>query len=219
MSTRSSSRNSNNVNKNITRNTTCCSLFDSDELEYCCDICKGKVDVLSHARRKKKQSNKDKHLSNKCSQPWTASYATNYSKALHHMKVCDYLNFETTIVIEDEFKHNKKSYSSLSSLTQSDSSSQSKTNEEKSTKTKTSKRVKLSSASDASKSTSSRSNAQCTLSELLILLRKSVSKKKTYNESLPSSTSNMSATLKDLMVLLHDLEKDSSKTTEINKKS
>ena len=41
--------------------------------------------------------------------------------------------------------------------------------------------------------------------------------KKTSNESLPSSTSNMSATLKDLMVLLHDLDKDSSKSTEINK--
>ena len=69
MSTRSLSSTSNNRNKSITRNTTCSNLFDSDELEFCCNNYKPKVQILSLRRKLKKQSNKDNYLSNKYRQP------------------------------------------------------------------------------------------------------------------------------------------------------
>ena len=108
MSTRSTLTKNSTKSKNITRNTTCSSLFDANELEFCCDYCKRNVDVLSHTRKKKKHNNKDKHISNKCSQPWNESYATNYSKASHHIKACEHTNKETTIIMQNEHKHNKK---------------------------------------------------------------------------------------------------------------
>ena len=117
------SRKSNKKSKSITRNTTCCDLFDFNEIEFCCDNCKPKVDVLSFKRKVKKQSNKDKHFSNKCRQPWTALHASNVSKTLHHLKVCECLNVESSVAIEDECKHSKKRHSSLSSLSQTDLSS------------------------------------------------------------------------------------------------
>ena len=138
MSTRSTLTKNSTKSKNITRNTTCSSLFDANELEFCCDYCKRNVDVFSHTRKKKKHNNKDKHVINKCSQPWNESYATNYSKALHHIKACECMNKETTIMTQNEHKHNKKKSNSLSSMSQSDFSSESKSSEEKSTGTKTS---------------------------------------------------------------------------------
>ena len=46
------SRKSSNRTKAITRNATCCELFDSNEVDYCYNICSCKVDVLTHAREK-----------------------------------------------------------------------------------------------------------------------------------------------------------------------
>ena len=129
MSTRS--RISNKKSKSITRNTTCCNLFDFNEIEYCCEECEPKVDVLSFKRKAKKRSDKDKHFTNRCEQPWTASRASTVSKTLHHAKVCNHLNIDSAISLENEHKHPKKSFSSLSSMSQTDSSSQ--TSEEKNT--------------------------------------------------------------------------------------
>ena len=92
-------RKSNKKSKSVTRNTTCCDLFDFNEIGFCCDNCKPKVDVLSFKRKIKKQSNKDKRFSNKCRQPWTALRASNVSKTLHHLKVCEFLNIESSVAI------------------------------------------------------------------------------------------------------------------------
>ena len=128
---------SNKKSKSITRNTTCHNLFDFSEIEYCCDNCKPKVDILSFKRKAKKQSNKEKHFTNRCAQPWTASYASTISKTLHHVKVCEYLKIDSTVALENECKYPKKSYSSLSSMSQTDSSSE--TSEKKNATKKTSK--------------------------------------------------------------------------------
>ena len=56
------SRKLNKKSKSVTRNATCCDLFDFNEIEFCCDNCKPKVNVLSFKRKANKQSNKDKHL-------------------------------------------------------------------------------------------------------------------------------------------------------------
>ena len=42
---------SNIKSKSITRNTTCSNLFNSNELEYCCEICRKKVDILTISRK------------------------------------------------------------------------------------------------------------------------------------------------------------------------
>ena len=60
---------SNNRSKNVTRNTTCSNLFDLNELEFCYDICKPRVDILSCSKKLEKSSNKEKYASNKCRQP------------------------------------------------------------------------------------------------------------------------------------------------------
>ena len=116
------SRKSNKKSKSITRNTTCCDLFDFNEIEFCCDNCKPKVDVLSFKRKAKKQSSKDKHFSNKCRQPSTASHASSTSKASRHLKVCECLSVESSVATEDERKCSKKRHGSLSSLSKVDSS-------------------------------------------------------------------------------------------------
>ena len=85
---------SNIKSKSITRNTTCSNLFNSNELEYCCEICRKKVDILTISRKPRKYSNKDKHRVNKCKQPQTASYASSASRALHYAKICEYLNID-----------------------------------------------------------------------------------------------------------------------------
>ena len=39
-------------NKILTRTTTCASIFDINELDYCFDYCKKQVDSLSHSRKR-----------------------------------------------------------------------------------------------------------------------------------------------------------------------
>ena len=81
---------------------------------FCSENCKPKVDILSYSRKKKKLSNKDKNAINRCGQPWTADYALTILRAIHHVKVCQYLNIDRIVALEDEYKFNKKSCSSLS---------------------------------------------------------------------------------------------------------
>ena len=110
MSSRSAKSMKSSKDKILTRTTTCASIFDINELEHCCDYCKKQADSLSHSLKKRKLSNKHKHHANRCSQPWTAQHVASSKstvKALHHVKVCDYLNIETSVAIEDECKHKK----------------------------------------------------------------------------------------------------------------
>jgi len=161
---------SNIKSKSITRNTTCSNLFNSNELEYCCDSCRKKLDIHTITRKSRKNSNKDKHRTNKCAQPWTAPYVSSASRALHHAKVCEYLSIECSIELQNEYKYQRKSYSSLSSLSQTDYSSKTN-NEEKSTKTKTSKsNNKTSKTIFPHKTLPSSSSKMLTHSDLLVPL-------------------------------------------------
>ena len=64
---------------------------------------------------KRKHSNKNKYLSKGCSQPSVDLFASNASRVLHYSKVCKYLKIGSSIIIEDEYKYNKK-YNLLLSL-------------------------------------------------------------------------------------------------------
>ena len=81
-----STRNSNtssNMKRINSRSTTCVDLFDSTELEYCCDTCRPRIDTLFRSRKNKKNSN-DMSKSNKCERPWLMDYVTNNNKAIFH---------------------------------------------------------------------------------------------------------------------------------------
>ena len=66
MSTRSHKLNK--KSKTITRNTTCCNLFDSNELEFCCSDCRPKASILS-LKRKVKKNTVTKMSIKQCRQP------------------------------------------------------------------------------------------------------------------------------------------------------
>ena len=112
-----STRNSNPSSKMKrinSRSTTCVDLFDSTELEYCCDMCRPRIDILSHSRKKKKTSN-DISKRNKCERPWLMDYVTNNNKGVFHKKFCLHLDYPTDLKLDDECKCDKNKSSSISS--------------------------------------------------------------------------------------------------------
>ena len=97
-------RKSSNRTKTITKNTTCCKLLDSNEVKYYCVWSRCSYSF----EEKRKQSNKNKHLSKGCSQPSVDLFASNASRVLYYSKVCKYLKIGSSITIEDMYKYNKK---------------------------------------------------------------------------------------------------------------
>ena len=61
------SRKSSNRTKTITRNATCCELFDSNEEDHCCNICAREVDVLTRAKKAKKEMKTNVSTKDTCS--------------------------------------------------------------------------------------------------------------------------------------------------------
>ena len=90
--------------KIITRNTTCRDVFSHEELQFVCKNCEADINVLSFSK-KKKCRNKTKHHTRKCDQAWNESYATKLSRAIFHVKICKYLNIETNVTLEEEYKY------------------------------------------------------------------------------------------------------------------
>ena len=107
-STRSNSSNSDSSKprKIVTRRTRCVNLFNYLELEYCCQECKNTVDIHAKSRSKEVQ----------CLQPWNQAFATTITRSLFHAKVCNYLQIESNVGIQDDFKYKSHKSSSDSSL-------------------------------------------------------------------------------------------------------
>ena len=56
-------------NKTIARSTTCSDLFSNADLEFACERCKGRIDVLSCSRKKKVLNTKKSTLQINVSNP------------------------------------------------------------------------------------------------------------------------------------------------------
>ena len=91
----------------VTRNTNCSDLFAYEDIEYACDICKRKIDILTAKRNVRRNLLGNISKRKQWQQSWLASYATHVNKTLLHTKVCNFLDVPLNFDVQNECKCSK----------------------------------------------------------------------------------------------------------------